>query len=96
MLFSINYSTQAAVLFQQDRLKIDRFKCPDWPDLIDEASEYCPPAVHFNLTAGRGKFNLRTGLKSSEWIIRKLDEVDKIANQNSHSINQPAPGSSQR
>jgi len=81
MLFSINFSTQAAVLFQQGRLKIDRFKCPDWPYLIDEASEYCPPAVHFNLTAGRGKFSLKTGRKSREWIFRKLDEVDRIANE---------------
>jgi len=79
MLFAINFSTQAAVLFQQGRIKIDRFKCPDWPYLIEEASEYCQPAVHFNLNAGRGKFSPKSGRKSSEWIFRKLDEVDKIA-----------------
>ncbi len=55
MDFSINFSTQAAILFSQGRLKIDRFKCPDWPELIDEASGYRPVAVHFNLNAGRGK-----------------------------------------
>lgn len=55
MKFSINYSTQAAVLYQQGSLPADRFKCPDWPDLIAEASRILPPAVHFNLQAGRGK-----------------------------------------
>lgn len=55
MLFSINYSTQAAVLLDQHRIELDRFKCPDWPDLIQEASQRRPVAVHFNLAAGRGK-----------------------------------------
>jgi len=55
MNFAINYSTQAALLFSQGRLRIDRFKCPDWPELIAEAGQYRPIAVHFNLNAGRGK-----------------------------------------
>jgi uncharacterized protein (UPF0276 family) len=54
MDFSINYSTQAAALLTEGRIQIDRFKCPDWPDLIAEASRYCPVAVHFELKAGSG------------------------------------------
>jgi uncharacterized protein len=55
MLFSINFSTQAAVLLDQHKIQLDRFKCPDWPELIEEAGLRLPVAVHFTLAAGRGK-----------------------------------------
>jgi hypothetical protein len=55
MLFAINYSHQAAALCAENRLEVDRFKCPDWPDMIAEAQELRQVAVHFTLKAGRGK-----------------------------------------
>ncbi len=70
MLFAINYSTQAVVLINQERLKADYLKCPDWPELIAEAELTRPAAVHFTLNAGRGK------LKS-----KKLDLMDEIADR---------------
>lgn len=54
MFFAINYSPQAAALLREGRIHIDRFKCPDWPDLIAEAAALCPPYVHFPLAVGRG------------------------------------------
>jgi len=54
MNFAINYSPQAAELFQSGQIQVDRFKCPDWPWMIAEASRLCPVAVHFNLTIGDG------------------------------------------
>jgi uncharacterized protein (UPF0276 family) len=54
MKFAINYSTQAARLVAQNDINIDRFKCPDWPDLVMEASRLRPVAVHFTLKAGSG------------------------------------------
>lgn len=71
MKFAINYSTQAAVLFKQGRLQLDRFKCPEWLDLIDEARRVRPVAVHFNLHAGRGKIKK----KDLEWIERIADQT---------------------
>jgi uncharacterized protein (UPF0276 family) len=53
MEFAINYSTQAAALLAAGKIEIDRFKCPDWPDLIAEASRHRPAAVHFELQARR-------------------------------------------
>jgi len=50
----INYSTQAADLLKQGKIQVERFKCPDWPDMIAEASQLCPVAVHVNLKAGVG------------------------------------------
>lgn len=55
MLLALNYSTQAAALCAQGRLEVDRFKCPDWPDMIAEAQRLRGVAVHFTLKAGRGK-----------------------------------------
>jgi hypothetical protein len=33
MEFALNYSPQAAQLLQEGRIEIDRYKCPDWPDV---------------------------------------------------------------
>jgi hypothetical protein len=54
MKFAINYSTQAAKLVAQDDINIHRFKCPDWPDLVSEASRLRPVAILFTLKAGSG------------------------------------------
>lgn len=54
MEFGINYSTQAASLFSAGKIQIDRFKTPDWPEMIREAQSFCPVAVHFELRAGNG------------------------------------------
>ncbi|MFQ3566102.1 MAG: DUF692 family multinuclear iron-containing protein [Aggregatilineales bacterium] len=52
MLFAINYSLPAADLLRAGVIEIDRFKCPNWPDLIAEASALRPVYVHFDLIAG--------------------------------------------
>ncbi len=70
MLFSINYSTQAAVLYRTGRIEIDRFKCPDWPHLITEAGKYSPVAVHYTLSAGRKRLRRKD-----------LDLVERISDQ---------------
>ena len=51
MQFAINYSPQAADLLTHGALAIDRFKCPDWPDMIATAQSFCPVYVHFDLRA---------------------------------------------
>lgn len=69
MKLAVNYSTQAAVLLRNSLIKIDFFKCPDWPFLIQEAQQHAPVAVHFNLTAGNGR------LHKTKWDqIKKLKE----------------------
>jgi uncharacterized protein len=67
MIFAINYSTQAAQLVAQDAINIDRFKCPDWPDLVTEASRLRPVAVHFTLKAGSGN------IQKTDWgLVERL------------------------
>lgn len=52
MELALNYSPEAAELLRRGRIAIDRFKLPDWPELIEEARPYGPLYVHFALGAG--------------------------------------------
>ena len=54
MKFAVNYSSAAADLFREDRIQIDRFKCPAWPDVIAAAQALCPVYVHLPLRVGAG------------------------------------------
>lgn len=54
MLFSLNYSTEMAALLRSGEIEVDRIKCPEWPDMIAEASAYGQVYVHFKLMAGQG------------------------------------------
>jgi uncharacterized protein (UPF0276 family) len=52
MELSVNYSDEAAELLTEGRIRFDRFKCPDWPDLMAKARGFLPIYVHFPLDAG--------------------------------------------
>lgn len=55
MLYGLNYSPQAAALLRSGAITIDRFKCPDWDDLIAEAQALAPVYVHFPILIGGGR-----------------------------------------
>ena len=52
MELSVNYSNEAAELLREGKIRFDRFKCPDWPDLMAAARQFLPIYVHFPLDAG--------------------------------------------
>lgn len=80
MELAINYSTQAAALLAEGKIQLDRFKCPDWPNMIAEAQALCPVAVHFTLTAGSG--NLK---KTADWdLVTRLMEQTSTPYVNLH------------
>ena len=72
MNFAINYSPQAADLSKQGEIEIDLFKCPDWPELIEEASALAPVYVHFPLVAGH------PSLYKTDWrnVERVLEQTN--------------------
>jgi uncharacterized protein (UPF0276 family) len=70
MKLAINYSPQASALLQAGQIQIDYFKCPDWPDLIEEASRIYPVVVHFTLGAGNRRLP-RVDLDQVEILRRK-------------------------
>ena len=57
MKLACNYSPAAARLVGESRIDLDIFKCPDWPDLVDEASAILPCYVHYPFLAGKGGMN---------------------------------------
>jgi uncharacterized protein (UPF0276 family) len=71
MDLAINYSTQAAMLLEQGKIELDRFKTMDWPDMIAAARRFRPVAVHFGLEAGNGR------VKTLDWdaVARMLDDT---------------------
>ena len=50
MHLAVNYSPQAAHLLATGKIAFDRFKCPDWPEVVAAARQFCPVYVHFPLT----------------------------------------------
>ncbi len=68
ILFSINYSQPAVDLHQSGLLGFDRFKCPDWPELVYEVASKTAVAVHFNLITGT------RCLTTHQW-----EEIDQLA-----------------
>ena len=54
MQFAANYSVPTADLLRKGIIQLDRFKCPDWPDVIAVAQAIGPVYVHFPLLVGSG------------------------------------------
>ncbi|MBN1120687.1 MAG: DUF692 family protein [Anaerolineae bacterium] len=54
MKLAVNYSQKAADLVRRGEAPIDLFKCPAWPDLVDEIMAEFPVYVHFPLKVGLG------------------------------------------
>jgi uncharacterized protein (UPF0276 family) len=51
--FALNYSPQAAQLFDDGLIEFDLYKSTDWPDMVETARQQRPVYVHFPLLAGR-------------------------------------------
>ncbi len=52
MELAVNYSPLLAEMVRAGQVRVDRFKCPSWPDLIKEAIQTLPVYVHFPLVIG--------------------------------------------
>lgn len=54
MELAVNYSAAAADLVREGRIRVDRFKCPAWPEVIAAARACLPIYVHLPLRVGAG------------------------------------------
>lgn len=54
MQFAVNYSEAAQELYLRGQIRVDYFKCPAWPELVQRARAAVPLYVHFPLKVGRG------------------------------------------
>ncbi len=68
MQLALNYSPQAAELLRLGRIQIDLYKCPDWPELIEQAQAQAPVYVHFPLVAGQHNIE-EVGLEKIEALL---------------------------
>jgi len=75
MEFAVNYSPLLAELVKEGEVQVDRFKCPAWPDLIEEAQKVLPVYVHFPLTIGN---NLGYPVDAETKAPADLDRVAAI------------------
>lgn len=81
MKLAINYSRTAASLLQSGAINLHRFKTPPWRNMIAEASQYKPVAVHFDLVAGNGS------LKNADWqLVEDLLHTTETRYVNLHLI----------
>jgi uncharacterized protein (UPF0276 family) len=55
--FAVNFSEESKCLTRDKLIKPDLLKCPDWPDLVDEALKINPVYVHFDIKLGSKKFS---------------------------------------
>jgi uncharacterized protein (UPF0276 family) len=60
MKLALNFSHPAADLLRSGAIDFDYFKTPAWPDLISQARQQRPVAVHFDLKAGQGQIDGRS------------------------------------
>lgn len=54
MRLAVHYTPQLVELLRQGEVEVDYFKCPAWPQIIEEAKAVRPAYVHFPLLVGKG------------------------------------------
>jgi hypothetical protein len=54
MEFALNYSRAAEELLCAGKIRVDRFKCPAWQDLVTTVQQLHTVYVHFPLLVGLG------------------------------------------
>lgn len=54
MKLAVNYSRPLVNLIEQDAIKIDLIKCPDWEGMIQESEQFGLVTLHYDLKAGLG------------------------------------------
>jgi hypothetical protein len=73
MKFAVNYSPTLGRLVQEGRVRVDCYKCPDWPKLLEELQGGLPIYVHFAL--GIGNWNGRP----ADFETKQPADLDHIA-----------------
>jgi uncharacterized protein (UPF0276 family) len=54
MEFAVNYSRAAVELLHAGKIRVERFKCPAWQDLVSTIQRTHPVYIHFPLLVGLG------------------------------------------
>jgi uncharacterized protein (UPF0276 family) len=72
MKFAVNYSSPLIRLLNEGLIQVDLIKCPDWQGMLQEAQQFGPITIHFDLDVGLGHtFNV-----DLDRIVRLEEETD--------------------
>jgi len=72
MKFALNYSHPAVELLHREQISFDLWKCPDWPEMVDEALRTHRAYVHFSLNAGQNNIDA-VGLDKIEALLARTE-----------------------
>jgi uncharacterized protein (UPF0276 family) len=87
MRFAVNYSTQGAMLWRDGTIEVDCFKCPAWPQLIDDIIDDYPLYIHYPLRVGSGigdALNTETKQRPDWELFLQLGEKTHTPHFNVH------------
>jgi len=68
MRLAINWSPEAAELFDTGKIQFDLYKCPDWPDLVKDAQSQQAAYIHFPLSIGAGQMPDWNFAQIHDWL----------------------------
>lgn len=80
MKLGVHYSSQVVELLEAGAVEFDCFKCPAWPEVIEQAQAVRPAYIHFPLLVGAGMGDALDGETGqvADWaqIERLLHKTD--------------------
>ncbi len=71
--FAVNYTATLAELVRAGQVRVDRFKCPAWPNLLAEARQALPVYIHYPLGIGHGGGPLDSETRGPADLARLAD-----------------------
>lgn len=85
MKFAVNYSKPLASLIREGLVEVDLFKCPAWPDTVQEARQLRPAYAHFPLRTVSGADSVFDGERKNLIDWSRIDDL--LAASETHYIN---------
>ena len=84
MKLAVNYSPQSSQLCREGVIKLDLFKCPDWPELVEAALKEQAAYIHFSLAT------LTHNLADANWQeVSHFLALTVTQNINLHLLTEP-------
>lgn len=85
MQFAVNYSKPLAALIREGLVEVDLFKCPAWPEVVQEARQLRPAYAHFPLRTMPNVDSVYDGERKRLIDWSRIDDL--LATSDTHYIN---------
>jgi uncharacterized protein (UPF0276 family) len=81
MQLAVNYSLPLIRLLQENKIKVDLIKCPNWEGMVKDAQKFGPVTIHYDLKTGLGQT-----FKINFEKIKSLKEQTQTPHINTHLV----------